>query len=41
VIARIREVAALGVTNLLLPQFVVDRVRFMREFDEAVVSAFR
>jgi 5,10-methylenetetrahydromethanopterin reductase len=41
IIARIQEIAALGVTNLLLPQFVADKVRFMEEFDEAVVSAFR
>jgi 5,10-methylenetetrahydromethanopterin reductase len=41
VINRIKHIAARGATNLLLPQFVADRVGFMREFDAAVVSAFR
>jgi 5,10-methylenetetrahydromethanopterin reductase len=41
VIGRIRSIAARGATNLLLPQFVPDKIGFMREFDEAVVSAFR
>jgi 5,10-methylenetetrahydromethanopterin reductase len=41
IIERIRELARQGVTRLLLPQFVPDRIAFMRRFDEAVVSAFR
>jgi 5,10-methylenetetrahydromethanopterin reductase len=41
IIDRIRAMARRGVTNLLLPQFVADRVGFMKRFDEAVVSAFR
>lgn len=41
VIRRIEEIAARGATNLLLPQFVADRIGFMRDFDAAVVSAFR
>ena len=41
VISRIKEIAARGATNLLLPQFAPDRIQFMRDFDAAVVSAFR
>jgi 5,10-methylenetetrahydromethanopterin reductase len=41
IVERIRGLARQGVTRLLLPQFVADRVAFMRRFDESVVSAFR
>ncbi len=41
IIERIRDLAQQGVTRLLLPQFVADRIGFMRRFDDAVVSAFR
>jgi 5,10-methylenetetrahydromethanopterin reductase len=41
IVERIRGLARQGVTRLLLPQFVADRVGFMRRFDTAVVSAFR
>jgi hypothetical protein len=41
IIGRIEEIADRGATNLLLPQFVPDRVQFMRDFDAAVMSAFR
>jgi 5,10-methylenetetrahydromethanopterin reductase len=41
IIARIEEIADRGATNLLLPQFVPDRVQFMRDFHRTVMSAFR
>jgi 5,10-methylenetetrahydromethanopterin reductase len=41
IVKRIKEIARRGVTRFLLPQFVPERIDFMRRFDEAVVSAFR
>jgi 5,10-methylenetetrahydromethanopterin reductase len=41
IISRIEEIVDRGATNLLLPQFVADRVQFMRDFDAAVMTAFR
>jgi 5,10-methylenetetrahydromethanopterin reductase len=41
IVDRIRSIAARGATNLIFPQFVADKIGFMREFDAGVVSAFR
>jgi 5,10-methylenetetrahydromethanopterin reductase len=41
IVERIRSIAARGATNLIFPQFVADKISFMEEFDETVVSAFR
>jgi alkanesulfonate monooxygenase SsuD/methylene tetrahydromethanopterin reductase-like flavin-dependent oxidoreductase (luciferase family) len=39
-IERIREIAALGATNLIVSQFVDDQLAFMRDFAEQIRPAF-
>jgi 5,10-methylenetetrahydromethanopterin reductase len=41
IIERMREAAAHGATNFLLPQMVADRVGFMHLLDEAVIGPLR
>ena len=40
-VERVREVAALGATNLVVAQFVSDQYQWMRTFTEKVLPAFR
>ena len=40
-VERVREVAALGATNLVVAQFVSDQYEWMRTFTQKVLPAFR